>query len=501
MSLRDLVANNGLTDEMCGAIFQAEMRSYRDELVHLEAAWKMRPDWAAITDRDSDLAIYEGVWSGISTDGLGAPRNAEFVGKHFAERSEEDQDRICWLLRDQHALSDALRSDAQKRLEEFGVTANAVSLPVVVDTLARARAEAARRVRVGELMSVSSSARHDAPAPPTVSHPIAGTPPVVAMAPMPVAPAEVVRPSVNLTTEQEVFAAMSPTQFVEVFIREKFKALDHRTGTERETKKVGESVERDMRWAASLLEKSLPKSTPLAEVNADQLRDLDAWLDRFPVSIGKSPRDRAPETSLQQIVDLATERVTKGEMSAGDIGLSPNTTNKHWHNLSRLPARLCKRLPDLRPIDVSEYFSLDKKDARDARDCLTFEQGEALFRLPPWTGSTGLKDRLTAGTTIIHDALYRVLLLVWYTGARREEICRLTLKDLILEPIPRIFIRPTETGDVKTENAVRRIPLHSEFIRLGFLPFVEAMGAEGETLLFPEMYPSGGTKRAIGDVF
>lgn len=157
MSLRDLVANSGLTDDMCGAIFQTEMRSYRDELVHLEAGWKIRPDWAAITDRDSDLAVYEGVWSGVSTDGLGAPRNAEFVGKHFAERSEEEQDRIRWLLRDQHGLSDALRSDAEKRLEERGVMANAVSLPVVVDTLARARAEATRRVRTGELATAPLS--------------------------------------------------------------------------------------------------------------------------------------------------------------------------------------------------------------------------------------------------------------------------------------------------------------------------------------------------------
>lgn len=181
MSLRDLVANSGLTDEMCGAIFQAEIRSYRDELVFLEAAWKMRADWATVTDRDRDLAIYESVWSGISADGLGAPRNAEFVGKHFSERSEEEQDRIRWLLRDQHGLSDALRSDAEARLEECGLTADAVSLPVVVDTLARARAEAARRVRTGELATVSSGARYEGAAPAKISPPLARsavTPPI-----------------------------------------------------------------------------------------------------------------------------------------------------------------------------------------------------------------------------------------------------------------------------------------------------------------------------------
>ena len=111
--------------------------------------------------------------------------------------------------------------------------------------------------------------------------------------------------------------------------------------------------------------------------------DLDAWFDLVPVTIGKSPRDRNPETTFQQIVDTAAERVAKGDLSAGDICLSPNTTNKHWHNLARLHADLCSRLPGAVPIDVSKYISPDHRDAGEARDCLTLEQGEALFRLPP----------------------------------------------------------------------------------------------------------------------
>lgn len=116
MSLRALVANSGLTDDVRHAIFQAEMRSYRDELVHLDAMWKMRPEWATVGDRDADLRVFEGVWSGISEEGLGAPRGAEFVAKHFGERSDEAQARIRSLLRANADLSGAFRRDAEQRL-------------------------------------------------------------------------------------------------------------------------------------------------------------------------------------------------------------------------------------------------------------------------------------------------------------------------------------------------------------------------------------------------
>lgn len=101
----------------------------------------------------------------------------------------------------------------------------------------------------------------------------------------------------------------------------------------------------------------------------------------------------------------------------------------------------------------------------------------------------------------VHDALFFILLLVWYTGARREEICKLKLDDVFFNDIDYIYIRTTDTGRVKSLDSKRKIPLHSELLRLGFLKYVEAMRLEGETLLFPEMYPAGSTKRTIGDVF
>lgn len=144
------------------------------------------------------------------------------------------------------------------------------------------------------------------------------------------------------------------------------------------------------------------------------------------------------------------------------------------------------------PIDEGE---------REARQRYTLEQGQAIFSLPPWIRCIGANDRLTSGSTVIHDGLFFVLVLVWHTGARREELCKLMLNDIEeRSETPYLLIRATQTGRVKNNSAKRVVVLSNELLRLGFMRYVEAMGAAGETLLFPELMPGNATKRKLGDV-
>lgn len=202
------------------------------------------------------------------------------------------------------------------------------------------------------------------------------------------------------------------------------------------------------------------------------------------------------------IEERAIERVAAGELQADKIGFGSNTTNKHWHSFARIHAHLRTLVPTVSKISIKKFLTPDIRDQRETRDQLTAEQGRAIFSLPPWSGCAGFEKRLEAGALIIHDALYFVLLLVWYTGARREEICKLMVGDIFTDgQVPYIYIRTTSTGRLKTSNATRKIPIHSELVRLGLLRFCKAMKNAGEALLFPEIYPSAGTKRAVGDVF
>lgn len=61
-----------------------------------------------------------------------------------------------------------------------------------------------------------------------------------------------------------------------------------------------------------------------------------------------------------------------------------------------------------------------------------------------------------------------------YTGARRGEIAQLRKQDIKQDEKTNIYyIQVTsEAGAVKTNNAIRKIPLHSEIIQAGFLKYV-----------------------------
>lgn len=94
-----------------------------------------------------------------------------------------------------------------------------------------------------------------------------------------------------------------------------------------------------------------------------------------------------------------------------------------------------------------------------------------------------------------------MLLLVWYTGVRREEVCKLLITDIRLEAsVWHISIRFTEAGRLKNKTAVRVIAIRDELMRLGFLRYVEAIKAAGHAAVFPELVSErDGAKK--GDTF
>ncbi len=498
MSFRENVAEFGLDEGAMANLFVTEMRCYRNELIHLESAWKMHPSWSRMSKRQDDLTVFEKLWTGIAEEGLGVPRDWDFVEKHFAEFDEEMQSNIRSLLRDHPNLPESLALAAQRRLDEIGAPANGVTIPVAVDFIARARAEAARRVKdnidfddLAKLASLAASFSTNASAPLT-SAAFPSAPPRQ--------PSLAIAPPMN--DEQRRVADMTPTEFAEEFIREHFGGLEHREDDKRQREMVQDSTLRDIRWVAILLEKAMPFGVPFSQVTMEHVINLDRWFGLLPTTMGKSPKDREPNTTFEMIRERALERIRSGELSADKIGLSINTSNKHWQNFARMHKHLRSVVPGVAEVCVAKFITPEDRNSRETQTAYTVEQGEAIFKLPPWTGCAGISDRLKSGSQIFHDALFFVLLLVWYTGARREEICKLKLDDIFADShVPYLFIRPTDTGRIKCESSKRKIPLHKELLRLGFLQYVEAMRRAGETLLFPELYPGGKTKRKLGDVF
>src|SRR5262249_3896288 len=83
---------------------------------------------------------------------------------------------------------------------------------------------------------------------------------------------------------------------------------------------------------------------------------------------------------------------------------------------------------------------------------------------------------------------YWIPRLALYTGARANELCGLLVRDVKpIDGVPCIVVEDSEVRSVKTAASTRRIPVHPELIRLGFLDFVERQRAAGQARLFPEL--------------
>jgi integrase len=91
-------------------------------------------------------------------------------------------------------------------------------------------------------------------------------------------------------------------------------------------------------------------------------------------------------------------------------------------------------------------------------------------------------------------------LLALYQGGRQAEFGQALLTDIQVEdgiPCFEIEGRAEEGTRVKNQGSNRRIPLHPEVIRLGFLDYVEGLRQAGERRLFPLLRASDGRKCTV----
>lgn len=88
-------------------------------------------------------------------------------------------------------------------------------------------------------------------------------------------------------------------------------------------------------------------------------------------------------------------------------------------------------------------------------------------------------------------ATYWVPLILYYTGARLEEICQLYVADLLEQDgIWFIRIAPLrEDQTVKNRSSIRDVPIHSHLLALGLLTYARSLPAGGR--LFPQLTASG----------
>lgn len=136
---------------------------------------------------------------------------------------------------------------------------------------------------------------------------------------------------------------------------------------------------------------------------------------------------------------------------------------------------------------------------RDKRHGFTSEELQKLFAAPVFSGVKSEADWFQAGSVSMHHTgRFWVPLLALHAGARLMEAVQLIREDVGCEGgIWFIDINEdddSETGKrVKNESSIRRIPLHPELVRLGFIDFVKTMPVGSR--LFPDIAIGPDTQR------
>lgn len=180
------------------------------------------------------------------------------------------------------------------------------------------------------------------------------------------------------------------------------------------------------------------------------------------------------------------------------------TVNRDLSTMSTVSKHLAKTVWKAKAtngliLDFAALTITVKSTCDDPRPPWTKEHMALLFGSPLYTGGGGALHRLDGGCrspVVWHDAAYWVPLLCYYHHTCREETCGLRVDEVTIDhEVPHFEIKDNDVrgrdGELAGEKRLarrRKLPIHGELIRLGFLDYVRAIRAEKHVALFPELY-------------
>ena len=83
----------------------------------------------------------------------------------------------------------------------------------------------------------------------------------------------------------------------------------------------------------------------------------------------------------------------------------------------------------------------------------------------------------------LQNPYYWVFIIGIFSGMRTNEICQLKISDIQLDDGVWVFNIDEELDkSVKTQNSVRRVPIHPTLMKLGFLDYYEIIKSKSDRL-------------------
>jgi integrase len=250
-------------------------------------------------------------------------------------------------------------------------------------------------------------------------------------------------------------------------------------------------------------------------------RDYAAWLRDFIEAVGDKPINQYGKPDGRAFKEILAKLPSNRKKKRPLRGLSIGEAAEAGQRLDLAPMSLENANKAMRRVsafftwaDANHFdtpgpaplagmaFKLQER-LQDKRLPFDPAQLKAIFTAPLYTGYRSASDWKTKGE--IRDAAWSrfwVPLIGLLSGARVGEIFSLTTSDIVYEDGVALFnICASESSGkrVKSRAGIRRIPVHEELRRLGFLDLVENRKAQGATTLFHDC--EGKTATAAADNF
>jgi len=229
---------------------------------------------------------------------------------------------------------------------------------------------------------------------------------------------------------------------------------------------------------------------PIASYTKGDVREFKSVLRALP----------ANRTKIKETKGLDARAAAKEAERLGLGPISVKTANNKYlstlYNLFEFAIGNYDRVD--RNLFVNATFP-SRSTPREEWDPFSVEALRTFFNAPLYTGCKSAKQWMEAGVIIPRDsARFWIPLLLLYTGARVNEICKLRVVDVGEEEgIPYLAIAWEEddegrgiAGRVKNVSSERRVPIHQDLISYGFLDFVARARARADERLFSELKPN-----------
>lgn len=195
----------------------------------------------------------------------------------------------------------------------------------------------------------------------------------------------------------------------------------------------------------------------IRDITADDLQELVYLVKFLPPRLNKTEA----YSNIKKIIEYGKKHP--------ENCISDKTASDYIQNLKTLFAWACKRkYIKENPIDEIDIPVFETTKTTAKYQSFTVQQLQKIFHSEFYSKHWDNNRQ--------RRSFFWIGLLGLYTGARLNEICQLQFDDIQEEDgIKFISINENDGKHVKTKAGIRKIPIHQELIKLGFLEFVNFM--------------------------